>query len=360
LEEIAALRPLALGHDQEASACPWAQLTRQTAEYPSRRAQLAIALLQGALPATPDVVSRLYRCDDCGLCRAWSRLPQPPDLGRALWSVRALLVAQGAVPEVESLRARLNQHGHIYGDLAAAWARLGPGDPGAGTLFVPDGALLAHDLEAAVAALQTARRAAGPVALLTPVPDSGQALRELGLAPEAERTQAAARQRIVEAGYRLVLAGTPKEAVALAGLLARLPVRVMYAGSALAQAVLDGRVTLPAGTRDGKRIVLHPSFALLHGLADHELVEQFLSTWLGHRYCREPDVKRSAWPAAVERPAISLDPALARRLAQRRLDSLLALEPDIVLTCDPFSKQALSAVAPARVAVQDLLAFAMA
>jgi hypothetical protein len=155
-----------------------------------------------------------------------------------------------------------------------------------------------------------------------------------------------------------VLAGTPKEAVALAGLLARLPVRVMYAGSALAQAVLDGRVTPPAGTGEGKRIVLHPSFALLHGLADYELVEQFLSVWLGDRLCREPDVKRSAWPAAVERPAIGGDPALARRLAQARLDSLLALGPEVILTCDPFSRQALSAVAPAGVEVWDLLTFA--
>ena len=133
----------------------------------------------------------------------------------------------------------------------------------------------------------------------------------------------------------------------------------MYAGSALARATLEGRVTLPAGTGQGRRIVLHPSFALLHGLEQYGLVEQFLCRWLGDRFCRERDVTRSVWPAAVERPAIGLNPTLALGLAQRRLDSLLALEPDIILTCDPFSKRVLSGLAPAGVEVQDLLVYAM-
>src|SRR5688500_50306 len=119
--DLRVLRPLALGHDQDASACHWAQLTHRTADYPSRRAQLAMAVMEGSLPPTTDVVALLYRCDHCGRCRANSTLPQPPDLARALWAVRAWLVEQGAVPDLDALRARLEQHGHIYGDLSAAW-----------------------------------------------------------------------------------------------------------------------------------------------------------------------------------------------------------------------------------------------
>jgi hypothetical protein len=300
----------------------------------------------------------LYRCDDCGLCRSWSILSQPPELGRALWPVRAWLVEQNAVPELEALRAALRDYGHLYGDLRAAWANLGPGDAGAETLFVPDGAVLADDPDIAGAALWVARRVAGRVALLTRVPDSGRVLRELGLALEADRAQATVRQQIEEAGFRQVLAGTPKEAVALAQVLEGLPVPVAYVGTALAQAALDGRVRLPNGVGEGQRIVLHASASLLHALPDYSLLEQCLSRWLGDSFCPEPDAKRSAWPAAIERPAIGLDPGLARRLAQRRLDSLLALEPDVILTCDPFSGQALRAVVPIGVEVRDLLAFA--
>src|SRR5688500_12758193 len=118
---VHALRPLALGHDQDASSCHWAQLTRRTAEYPSRRAQLALAVIQGDVAPSPAVVALLYRCDACARCQAASILPQPPDLARELWRVRAWLVEQGAVPAHDGLRAQAAQHGHHYGDLSAAW-----------------------------------------------------------------------------------------------------------------------------------------------------------------------------------------------------------------------------------------------
>jgi hypothetical protein len=61
----------------------------------------------------------------------------------------------------------------------------------------------------------------------------------------------------------------------------------------------------------------------------------------------------------VERPAIGLDPALARRLAGRRLDQLMVGRPSLILTCDAYSQQALREAAPAGVEVTDLLVFAM-
>lgn len=355
---LSALRPLALGHDQEASHCPWAQLTRRTAEYPSRRAQLALSVMAGALPPTPDVVALLYRCDDCGQCRAHAMLPEPLALERALWPVRAWLVAHGAVPEIAPLRAALSEHGHIYGDLRSAWDRLGPGGQNTTTLFVPDGAVLAHHPEAAHAALQAARVVYGPVAVSPAVPDSGRVLTELGLAAEAGLFQAAVRQQIVDAGIQRVVAGTPKEAVALAELLAGQHVTVTYVGTALAEAALAGRVRLLDG--DGQRLVLHASAALLNTPDDYELIEQWLGSWLGDRFSRTAAVDGLAWPAAVERPTIGLSLALAERLAARSLENWMAMEPDLILTCDPHAWRALRAVAPSSVQVQDWLTYTAA
>jgi hypothetical protein len=356
--DLLALRPLALGHDQEASACHWAQLTHRTTDYPSRRAQLALALAAGAVPATPDVAALLYRCDDCRRCLAHAILPQPPDLSRALWPVRAWLVEQGVVPELGPLRERLERHGHVCGDLRGAWERLGPGDLGATTLFVPDGAVLAADPVAACAALRVVRRVAGPVALLAEAPDSGRVLRELGLAAEADRSEALVLGRIAAAGFRRVLAGTPKEAGALAEMLAGIPVQAQYVGSALAEAVLAGRVDMRDGAAVGRRVVLHPSASLLRAPAQYALITRWLDRWLGDGFCPEPDAERLAWPAAIERPAIGLNPALARALAQARLEALVALGPDLILTCEPFSRRALREAAPAAIEVVDLLAFA--
>jgi hypothetical protein len=356
--ELLALRPLALGHDQEASACHWAQLTRRTAEYPSRRAQLALAFMAGGAPPTPDLVALLFRCDDCGRCRRHSSLPQPPDLARALWLARAQLVEQGAVPEVEALRARLDADGHLLGDLSGVWQWLGPGDPDAETLFVPDGAVLAWNPPAAQAALRAARCVAGPVGLLPAVPDSGHVLRELGLRAEAERALAAAHAHIAEGKFRRVLAGTPKEAVALTEMLAGLPLEVAYVGTALAQAVDQGRVRLHATGGAGRRIALQPPAALLEETPVYALITAWLRGWPGDCFYDEPDALRMVWPAAVERPTIGLDPALARRLAQYRLDQLGAWGPSLILTCDPYSWQALREVAPPGVEVMDLLVFA--
>jgi hypothetical protein len=357
--DLLALRPLALGHDQEASACHWAQLTHRTTDYPSRRAQLALALAAGAVPATPDVAALLYRCDDCSRCRAQSSLPQLPDLARALWPLRAWLVEQGVVPEVEALRLRLLRQQHLLGDLAEAWQRLGPGVAGAPTVLVPDGAVLACDLPAARAALKAAACVCGPLALLREVPDSGRVLREVGLAAEADRFEAEARQRVADGGFRRVLAGTPKEAAALADVLRGLAVEVQYVGSALARAALEGRVRFRPAGAEARQIVLHPSAALLADPSAYSLIVEWLGAWLGNAFRPEPDPVHTAWPAAVERPAIGLPVDLARQLARRRLDQLLACHSKLILTCDPYSQRALRAVAPGEIEVVDLLVYAM-
>jgi hypothetical protein len=358
LEGVAALWPLALGHDQEASACPWANLTRRTTDYPSRRAQLALAVASGLAATSADVVEALYRCDDCGLCQAWSVLPEAPDLAGSLWPVRAMLAAQGAVPELNALREALREHGHIYGDLTQQWVSLLPSDAAADTLFVPDGAVLAHHPEAARAAFAVAVGLAGPVALDRRLADSGQVLLELGLAREAAEAQAVVREHVAGSKLRRVLAGTPKEAAALASILDSLPCEVAYAGTALAQAVMRERLAGPARLADGRRTVLHASSALLRDEGGHAVLEDWLAGWLGGSFRREPDARRYAWPAAVERPAIGLNPALARRLAAGRMEQLMRFQPELILTCDPYSYRALQAAAPPGVEVQDLLVFA--
>lgn len=358
-ETFASLLALALGHDQEAAACPWVQLTARTSEYPSRKAQAIVALSRGELAVTPDLVDLLYRCDDCGICRAWSTLPSPPDLPRAQWAARAALVELGAVPEVEPLRANLRAHGNLHGDLTAAQASLGTGDAEASALFVPGAAVLAHQPEAAAAALNAARSSLGRVAVMTGLLDSGQSLIELGLEQEAREAQAKVRRQVEEAGHRLVIAGTPKEAWALGEVLAGSGVEVAYVGSLLAKAALDGRVRLREDAGLGLRAVLHPSEALLHRLPDWDRLERWMDAWLGQggRVC-EPDPRRSVWPAALERPAIRLPESLRRGLARRRLETLMKLEPAVILTCDPFSRAALREVAPPTVEVVDLIEFA--
>jgi hypothetical protein len=404
---IASLLPLALGHDQEASACPWVQLTHRTSAYPSRIAQAALLIANGTAPITPDLIDQLYLYDDLGPWHAHSILPGPPDLPRALWQIRSTLVAANAVPEVLLLATALRELGSIYGDLKPAFAELGAGDAGSDVLFVPGAATLFYDPDAARAALTTIGSILGRVDLQPDLIDSGHVARELGLAGEAEAIRDHVRRRVTEAGYRLVVAGTPKEAFGLREMLAGLPVEVCYAGSLIARAdhppchselaeeslsdspshstrrtttppLRSGRFLGKLGMTGGSgetsgsavlseplaTVVFHPSETLLHRLDEFDAIDQWLRSWFGETYRPEPEPKRNAWPAAIERPAIRVPETLTRALAERRMEQLLEIggkSPGrrLILTCDPFSLRALREVAPPEVTVMDLLVAAV-
>jgi len=358
-EALAGILPLALGHDQEASACPWVELTHRTSAYPSRTAQAALAVANGALPVTPDLVDLLYRCDDCGRCRAHALLPGPPDLPRALWRVRSSLVAAAAVPELLPLAAALREHGTIYGDLRAAFASLGNGDAGAGVLFVPGAATLHYEPDSAVAALEAVRSVCGHADLSSDAMDSGHVAHELGLTDEASAIRHRVRHRVAEAGYRLVVAGTPKEAFGLRETLAGLPAEVRYAGGLVTGA--DGVPETPDAEADA--VVFHPSETLLHRLDEFGAIDRWLGAWLDGAYAREAVPARDALPAAIERPATRVPASLARALAEARMAQLLKIgngksRRRLILTCDPYSLRALRDVAPPGVDVIDLLVFA--
>jgi hypothetical protein len=357
----AELLPLALGHDQEATACPWAQLTRRTAAYPSRIAQTALLLDGGAIEATPDIVDQLYRCDDCGRCRAHSILPGPPDLPRALWQIRSALVAAGDVPEVRPFAAALRAHGTIYGDLRPAFDRLGPADADASVLFVPGAATLHHEADAAHAVLRAVRSACGAVDLQIDAIDSGHVARELGLGDEAAEIRERLREFVAAGKYRLVAAGTPKEASGLREALAGLDVEIVYAGNLVARAGHLPETTGVDSTFDS--VVFHPSETLIHRLDGFDEIDRWLAAWLGNRYVPEPEARLRAWPAAIERPAIRVPSGLTRVLAEARMEQLLNLGNQspgrrLILTCDPDSARALREVASPGVSVKDLLAFA--
>jgi hypothetical protein len=359
-EALAAILPLALGHDQEAFACPWVRLTGRTAEYPSRKAQAALAVANGAVPVTPDLVDLLFRCDDCDRCLAASILPGPPDLARALWEVRASLVAMGAVPEIALLAENQQRFGNLYGDVSQMVARFGGNGSHVGVLFVPGAATLFFTPDTAVAALTAVRTIEGGADVRADCLDSGQTLRELGLVAQAAEVRDSLRQNVEEWGYRLVVAGTPKEAFGLREALAGVPVDVQYAGAVIARAASEPGFGLVEGT-----VVFHPSEMLLHRIDRVDEIDEWLACRLGDRYRRDPDPRQNAWPAAVERPVVRTPESLTRALAKQRLAQLQALAGEtpsgdrlVILTCDPFSWQALRAVTPPTVEVVDLIVFA--
>ncbi|HHY93326.1 MAG TPA: hypothetical protein GX511_08295, partial [Firmicutes bacterium] len=113
-------------HDQCAFSCPVFTSDRRTTVYPSRKAQVARAVLRGELPLTAETARLFYQCTSCRLCWRWCvYLKERKDLAPALRAARAQAVEQGVVlPEVADLLARARTEGTPWGDLAGRRAEL--------------------------------------------------------------------------------------------------------------------------------------------------------------------------------------------------------------------------------------------
>jgi hypothetical protein len=165
---------------------------------------------------------------------------------------------------------------------------------------------------------------------------------------------------VSEGSYRLVIAGTPKEAFGLREALADRPVEVRYTGQYIAERFEHLPRPIPNGS---DAVFFHPSEVLLHRMDGFEAIDRWLECWVGDRYRREPDPGRKAFPAAIERPSPCVPEDLARRLAEQRLHQILTAsridgERLTILTSDPYSLFALREVAPPNVEVLDLFVFA--
>jgi hypothetical protein len=182
-------------------------------------------------------------------------------------------------------------------------------------------------------------------------------LRELGLSNQADSVQSDIRQQVTEAGYRLVIAGTPKEAFGLREALADEQVEIRYAGEYVAERAGDLLYPLTTGMNP---VFFHPSEVMLFRLDGFDAIDRWLTCWLGDRYRREADPRRNVWPAAIERPSPRVSDELTRGLADQRLKQIQMHSGDkrdrlTILTCDPFSLNALRKVSPPNVEVSDLL-----
>jgi hypothetical protein len=334
---------IALGHDQTASLCPWVQLTRSTADYPSRKASIALALRTGLVQPTPDVVDLVFRCDGCGRCQELGKHAHAGCLSDVLYEARAMLSDRRLAPEIRPLRETWEQCGSVYGDPGKAIELLCPGDGEADVLFVPGTAMLAHEPAAAVAAFHLVGKfCVGGANVRPDLLDSGWVLKELGLRESYETEREHICDLVKEVSCSAIVAGTPKETYGLTKLLGELPVEVEYAGSLVAKAMTTSRPPL-RNPDPGSSICFHPSEYLLHHLGEYDTIERGLRAWLGDAFLSEFNAKQNARPAAIERPLVRADPVLIKGLAERRAAQLVDIGGtalSTVLTVDPFSQAA--------------------
>ena len=239
----------------------------RTADYPSRKAQAALAVARRhradhPRPRRPALSLRRLR----SLPR---RVDPVPD--RPIWRARSGRSAPGSsrrarCPRLPALADMYRTYGISTATSAPRSRGSGPGDDGADVLFVPGRRRSSMTPDAAAAALRVARLVAGRVALDGELLDSGTGAAGTRSGGRGRLdSRHAPRRRVAEAGYRLVLAGTPKEAFGLREALVGLPVEVGYVGTAFASAVartVGRRSRQPTGARSSSTRP-RPSFIAL-------------------------------------------------------------------------------------------------
>jgi hypothetical protein len=349
------LLPVALGHDQTASHCPWVQLTRSTTDYPSRRAQAAIALLAGAIDPSAELVDPMFRCDGCSRC-----LPGGTRVSTAysdvIYDARAMLVEHGLVPEADQWEANWRRHRNFYGDIGESFSSLEPAESTSPVLFVPGAATLWLDPAAALAAWRLVQRVDRRAVVDANIIDSGFMLRELGLAAMYESERSRLRDHVSSRGYETIIAGTPKVAFEVSRVFKGLPISVISVITLL----VDRLASDPDRARPSeasRTYLLHASDYLMRDADQLSLTDRALSAWLGDRYRPENGDRAQWWPAAIERPSTGGNGPLEMQLARNRADQLLEQAPPgelTILTVDPFSRGALTTVVNGRAVVADL------
>lgn len=349
-------------HDQCAFSCPVFVEDRRTTVYPSRKAQIARAVLRGELPYDEETTRLFYQCTSCRLCWRWCvYLKDRKDIAPALRAARAEAVSKGVLlPEVASLAERTWNEGTPWGNLTDQYTQLAKEAPREGSkklLLLADAATLALNLEA-FRAFFTLANAANYAVQLSENLLTGFELADIGLSDMAEIKRMSTYEEITnwfdsnDAG--LVVTLNPQVAYALnrwyseEGLF--IPGEVLTHSAFLAH-LLEGRKLRFKPSL--KSVVLQDSAYQARYLEDIESPRLILKAAFSDL--------REANPSGIESNPLSpegLAPELSLKakmgMSTRRLRELMETNAQLIVTLDPYSYFALASVAGTEVTHLDI------
>jgi hypothetical protein len=350
---------LALGHDQNASRCPWVQLTRSTTDYPSRRAQAALSLLTGSLDPTPDVAAVMFHCDGRCRCQLGDSANTMSSYSNLVFDARTLLVDSGCVQEAAQWKSNFEQFGNVYGDIGGPYAKIGSSHSFGSVLYVPGAASLFLAPEIVESHWKVLRQIHESISVTSEILDSGFVLREVGLKQDFDSEVERIRNVIGRSGYQTIIGGTPKGASELSVVLSDMPVSVLSL-PAFITTNLESKLQYRTQPEATQTVALHASEQLLLNSPALKRIDLLLTYALGDSYLRSDDISSSPWPASTELPPVAMNEGLAAKFASNRAEQLLSLATSsnlTVLTVDPHSRLALETAAGGRFQVADLLTF---
>lgn len=366
-------------HDQCVSACPVFRVTGDTRYYPSRLAQAALELVHRAQTTWPSHALDLFftGCVLCGLCEAQCvYLSQPKNAYDMVLTMRERLAGAYDVRSIyHDVRRALLLERDVdegFSDLLSQVtdARVVSAEGGAGSVtFAPEGEevlVLVDPYSAAwmtggVAALIKLLQASGKrVAVADRPVELGGTLWQAGLAREAGREFQLWKKALQELGFAAIVTTLPSDVWYWSRGADKSGLRVMTAVEALAWARAEGERSGPDQAESIVRVAVQDSSVISRCLKQRKVVESLLAGKAA--IIPEPGMvgeERTAQPVAYEGVPVLLSEDVHEGIVASRLAQLEAMDPEQVITMDPFSHKALSgrAIGGRRVPVKTLFEF---
>ncbi len=362
-KHVETLERCTICHDQCAFSCPVFVEDKRTTVYPSRKAQIARAVLRGELPFDEETTLLFYQCTSCRLCWRWCvYLEDRKDLAPTLRAARTEAVAQGVLlPEVASLAGRICNEGTPWGDLADQYAKLAkeaPSDGPKNLLLFADAATLALNPQSFTAFFILAETS-GYAVQLSKSHLTGFELADIGLKDMAEAKRTSTQEEITnwfgsnDAGPVVTL--NPQVAYALNQWYSEegVPIsgEVQTHSAFLAHLLKGGKLQFKPSPNS---VVLQDSSYHARYLEDIKSPRLLLkATFPDFREANPSGIESN--PAAPEGLAPELSLMVKEGMSSRRLRELMETRASQIVTLDPYTYAALANVVGDEVACLDIV-----
>jgi Fe-S oxidoreductase len=325
-------------------------------DIPRGKGLVLFTVAKGRSEYTPDLVETVYRCCQCGMCRAWCKggykMPE------TILLARQDIVEAGREPAAaRRIRSHILDTGNPFGlPRDRRFASVAPQHfkDKAGVVYFAGCDTAYHQPEIVAAFVSVLARGGVDFTLLRDETSAGKPLTVLGYVDDARRVAEALAARIAATGCRLLITACPSSYDALkndyAGLLDG--IEVLHATEYIARLVEEGRL---APLRTVERCVTpQDSDLLCRYNGRDEALRSVLKAIPGVQ------VEEMAWSRTYAHSCGEaggifplLYPELSRLMAQRMLDEAGRTRATTIATACPVTKRVLQAANQTKLEIRD-------
>lgn len=328
-------------------ACPVFLATKMDADTPRGHALLISRIDEGLSKWTADVVDKIYRCSQCGLCRELCEFHWEEDT--LIQSVREILVKLSLQPyKVKDIAYSLIEHGTVYNE-----SKTNPGlkrkttdQISSDVLYFADDVALCKQPEIIENTKKILNFLMLNWVMLEKEGSTGIELFELGYPDEAKIAAGNLVERIKKIGPKVIITGSPhaykafKKLYPQWGIDGLSNIEIYHIVEYLDKKIKDGELKLTQNSNHSM-ISYHDPCHLGRGMGVYDAPRNLIKTVTGEPPVELIHNKNEAECCGAGSVMYLTNPDISNKVAQNRVASALQEKAEIVVTACPNCKMVL-------------------